>query len=274
MNISAIIPCYNCESFIEETLRSVLDQTYKPSEIILVDDCSNDRSLEIIRAFNSIKIFRNEENKGRSFSRNLGAKLSKGDFICFLDSDDLWDKDYLLSIKDYLKDYDLIYSIPRTFIDEKSKILRKTKKNYPLKESVFLGMVGYPSGICVKKSSFLFFDESLHQREDWDLFIRYILENKKILFLDIDKVFIREHKRRSSKSKDFFYYTIKLYEKYKNLIPKEYLSYFYYHLSLISFRFKEKDTGFKFLFKALKENPKIVFDRRRFFEIGKRLFKI
>ena len=85
--ISVIIPCYNGEKFIKETIQSVLDQTYSPIEILVVDDGSTDKSFEIASTFNEVCAVK-QDNSGVAAARNVGFEQSKGDFVCFLDADD------------------------------------------------------------------------------------------------------------------------------------------------------------------------------------------
>ncbi|QYS89019.1 glycosyltransferase family 2 protein [Flavobacterium davisii] len=93
LTFSVIIPLYNKENYIYNTLTSVIDQSYSNFEIIIVNDGSTDKSLEIIQNINDsrIRIF-NQQNKGVSSARNLGIKNAKGTLIAFLDADDLWKK--------------------------------------------------------------------------------------------------------------------------------------------------------------------------------------
>jgi glycosyltransferase involved in cell wall biosynthesis len=97
--VSIIMPNYNCERFIEETVNSVINQTYQNWELLIVDDCSTDNSVEIIKnCCNSdarIKLFINEKNSGAAASRNLALREATGKWIAFLDSDDLWTPDKL-----------------------------------------------------------------------------------------------------------------------------------------------------------------------------------
>lgn len=91
--VSIIIPNYNYASYLEECINSVIGQTYKNIEIIIIDDCSNDNSIEIIENLQQkfdIKLIRNTENSGVSFSRNKGIEAATGEYICFLDPDDTW----------------------------------------------------------------------------------------------------------------------------------------------------------------------------------------
>lgn len=96
--ISIIIPCYNTEKYIERCLDSIIKQTYKNLEIIVVNDCSTDNSLNIIEEYrnkdNRIKIVNHEKNKGLFHARLSGAKNATGEYIAFLDSDDYVEKDF------------------------------------------------------------------------------------------------------------------------------------------------------------------------------------
>lgn len=92
--VSVIIPVYNSEKFIGETINSVLNQTYKEIEIVLVDDCSKDNSRKIIEQFmkkhKNIVYHLQEKNEGAAVARNTALDIAKGRYIAFLDSDDLW----------------------------------------------------------------------------------------------------------------------------------------------------------------------------------------
>lgn len=92
--ISIITPSYNSARFISETIHSVLSQSITNWEMIVVDDCSVDNSVEIIRSFiavdSRIKLIQLTENSGAAVARNAAIKESKGRYIAFLDSDDLW----------------------------------------------------------------------------------------------------------------------------------------------------------------------------------------
>ena len=96
--VSIIMPAYNAARFISQSIQSVIDQTYKDWELIIIDDCSTDNTLDIINQFLNdcrIKVYKNQSNSGVSYSRNHGIKLAKNELISFLDSDDLWLKDKL-----------------------------------------------------------------------------------------------------------------------------------------------------------------------------------
>ena len=93
--ISLYIPAYNAENTIEKCIESVLSQTLKPSEIIVINDCSRDKTLSLIKKFNEIKIVNNIKNFGLAKSRNIALEVSKFDLIASIDSDVVCDKNWL-----------------------------------------------------------------------------------------------------------------------------------------------------------------------------------
>lgn len=95
--VSIIMPSYNTGKYIAEAIQSVINQTYKYWELIIVDDCSSDNTDEIVTSFSEprIKFFKNKINSGAAVSRNRALREAKGRWIAFLDSDDLWRIDKL-----------------------------------------------------------------------------------------------------------------------------------------------------------------------------------
>lgn len=91
--ISIVVPVYNAERWIENALDCLLKQTYQQFEIIIVDDCSTDRSMELLEKIQDarIKVFRNEKNSGPAFARNQGIKNAAGRYLAYMDADDLCD---------------------------------------------------------------------------------------------------------------------------------------------------------------------------------------
>lgn len=95
--VSVIMPSWNTATLIGESIRSVLAQTYPDWELIIVDDCSTDDTDAVVAAFDDerIRYFKNEKNVGAALSRNRALREAKGEWIAFLDSDDLWTPDKL-----------------------------------------------------------------------------------------------------------------------------------------------------------------------------------
>ena len=90
--VSIIMPSYNSEMYIADSIKTVVAQTYTNWELIIVDDCSTDKTIQIIESFHEprIKLFSNEKNSGAAISRNLALQKATGKWIAFLDSDDWW----------------------------------------------------------------------------------------------------------------------------------------------------------------------------------------
>lgn len=114
IQISTIIPIYNSEKLISRTLDSIINQKYRPMEIILVNDCSTDNTknicFEYIKKYNFIKMINLSENKGVSNARNKGIEVAKGDYIHFMDSDDTINDHMYLELSKYMEKgyYDIV----------------------------------------------------------------------------------------------------------------------------------------------------------------------
>jgi len=110
--VSVIIPVYNSEKYILECINSVINQTYKNLEIIIIDDKSTDNSVNIIKSIKDkrIKLIELEKNSGAAIARNKGIQASTGHYICFLDSDDYWKLKKIEKQVKFIKDKTFIYS--------------------------------------------------------------------------------------------------------------------------------------------------------------------
>ena len=122
--VSIIMPSYNTGRFISETIESVLAQSYSNWELIIVDDCSTDNTDEVIEDYISddrIKYIKNDKNSGAAISRNRALREAKGNWIAFLDSDDLWEPDKLQKQISFMKENGYYYSYTNYIeIDEES----------------------------------------------------------------------------------------------------------------------------------------------------------
>lgn len=127
--ITVVMPNYNGHRFVEQAIDSVLNQTYPYFELLVVDDCSKDDSLQLIQqkaqSDDRIRVIALEHNAGVANARNVGIKEAKGEFIALLDNDDLWTEDKLerqLSIAQ--KGADIVYC-SYDFIDEENRSIKK-----------------------------------------------------------------------------------------------------------------------------------------------------
>lgn len=112
--VSIVVPVYNAEKFLKDTIQTVLEQTYPNWELLLVDDCSNDNSVGIIKEYvkddKRIRLLKNEKNSGAALTRNHGIKEAKGTYLCFLDADDLWEKEKLEKQLKFMKENHCAFS--------------------------------------------------------------------------------------------------------------------------------------------------------------------
>lgn len=217
--VSVIMPCYNGEKFIGEAIESALNQTYKNWELIIVDDRSTDNSKKIIKQYyiadTRIQYIQHKKNKGIPSTRNTGIKISNGEYIAFLDQDDLWMKDKLdLFIREFNR-YDakvgIIFSdIEIVFADNiisrnykkvnYYKIQKLNKRNFIKK--LFMGnFIKTTSQVILRKECFNklgLLDERLHGGDDGDFWLRAAGEFN-FKYLDIPLTKYRFHKENTSK---------------------------------------------------------------------------
>ena len=145
--VSIIMPSWNTGRFIAESIESVLAQTYKNWELLIVDDCSTDNTDEVIASFKDtrIKYFKNEKNSGAALTRNRAMREAQGEWIAFLDSDDLWAPNKLEKQLGFMNDNGYVFSYHDFVkIDEESKPLNVyvTGPNVVTKQGMY--NYGYP----------------------------------------------------------------------------------------------------------------------------------
>lgn len=229
--VSIIVPVYNVAYCLETCLDSIVNQTYKNIEIILIDDGSEDNSGEICEKYamldKRIKVLHNL-NCGVSHSRNIGIKYSKGEYIVFIDSDDKVDKNYILYLLEPVKnrDYDLVIcnlinvykknnriKAIRVIIDK--KLTGNIKEDYfSLKEILPFSVLKLFKTEIIKDNS-IFFKENFNLSED-ELFIYdYLKHVKKYKFIN-EYLYYYIHRYNNSLSnnitlKNFNNYIKKLY---------------------------------------------------------------
>ncbi|WP_304542836.1 glycosyltransferase family 2 protein [Sulfurimonas microaerophilic] len=182
MDITVVIPTYNRYRFLKRAITSVLAQTYQPKEIIVVDDGSIDETFQIQTDFPQIKYIY-QENKGVSSARNIGIKHSSCNWIAFLDSDDVFEKEKLQKQVGFHKQN---AGILMSYTDEiwirDSQEINIPKKFQKIGKDIFTENLSYcniaPSSALIHKTVFDNvgrFDESLEVCEDYDLWLRIMI---------------------------------------------------------------------------------------------------
>ncbi|MCR8660523.1 glycosyltransferase family 2 protein [Paenibacillus endoradicis] len=206
MNISAVIPAYNAEHYIEKAVLSIVNQTDPVHEIIIVDDGSNDRTVDIVnrlqQQYKYIQLFQ-QTNAGASAARNNGISKASGNWILLLDADDECDADLIRKYNEKINEekYAAIYS-GFVQINETGEQISDTISGYEL-----LGEEGFcqmflrnpiisPSSSVIKKSVFYQlegFDTTIKYVEDVDYWLRILLNGMNIGYISQPLSFIRRH---------------------------------------------------------------------------------
>jgi glycosyltransferase involved in cell wall biosynthesis len=233
VKVSVIIPAYNAEKFIKETINSVLNQDFQDFEIIVVNDASTDRTKDIVQKIvgkeDKVRFFSLPENKGRGGAVNKGIDNSRGEYIVFLDSDDLMVEKRLKSQVDFLdenKDVALVYGNMEElkedgkinvkqgieFGKDPKEILLEAKEKKGWENERPFKILDYknedrfiPVGsVMVRKKVFekVSSDERLRNAEDFDLWLQIIGKGFKIKKMNIIGYRYREHLGQKSKNSD------------------------------------------------------------------------
>ncbi|SEA20236.1 Glycosyltransferase involved in cell wall bisynthesis [Flavobacterium gillisiae] len=221
--VSIIIPCFNSEEFITETIQSVQNQTYNNWEIIVVDDCSSDKTvaliLEMAKTDNRIHFFQLAENSGTGVARNLGVYKAIGRYISFLDADDLWKPEKLRKQIDFLK----INKIPFTFsfydcINEEGKPLGKRVEapvNLSYRQLFFCNYIGNLTGIYDVNYFGKITISSIRKRQDWMLWLTILKKIKVAKPVPESLAYYRVRNDSLSTSKlDLIQYNFAVYRKF------------------------------------------------------------
>ena len=222
--VSVIIPYYRKKQYISRALKSVTDQSYKKLEIIIVYDDSSRDDLKFIRHISSkdkrIKIFINKKNLGAGLSRNLGIKKSKGEYVAFIDADDLWYKSKINHQVKFMKNKGIFFSHTSYSIINKKNIIvsKRYAKDYlnleDLLKSCDIGL----STVMIKKSHLISNKfPNLKTKEDFVLWLKLLSKNVKIYGINKNLVLWRKTENSLSsnsiqKIKDAF----TLYYKFEN----------------------------------------------------------
>ena len=188
---SIIIPMYNASTTIEKTLDLCVNQTYVPKEIIIVDDCSSDDSMQVVQQWREnyagtidIVLEKLEQNSGPSKARNRGWKLATRDYIAFLDSDDWFLPEKLADIHHVLLENKEIVLLGHDYALENEVLKSSASLNQIFtKNLLFKNLTTTPS-VIVKREILERFDESMRYTEDHDLWLRITEQYDKTYFLD------------------------------------------------------------------------------------------
>lgn len=186
---SVVIPLYNKEKYIEDTLKSVMNQTFKDFEIIIVNDGSTDESLKVISQFKNEKTHvYSQGNQGVATARNNGVNYSSGLYIALMDADDVWYKNHLEELKKQIDLFPNAGLFCNNYeIKLQDTVIRKTKFNFPYKENCIIkdyfkgsiiDSIAWTSAIAFSKQNFTKiggFNPIYTTSQDIDLWIKFAL---------------------------------------------------------------------------------------------------
>ncbi len=178
--VSVILPTYNRADTIEKSIKSVLTQTYDDIELIIVDDCSLDNTEVVVRSFASpkIKYVRLSENGGACHARNIGVSYAQGEYIAFIDSDDVWRKEKIEEQLDCLKKYGgdiCLCKIERhDYPDNFMTVIPNCREGKLEKRQVQISGITDTIMVLAKHHVFenVVFDESIFMWQDYDWIAR------------------------------------------------------------------------------------------------------
>ncbi len=204
MRFSVIVPLYNKDPYIEKALRSVLSQTFKDYELIVVNDGSLDNSLavaeKVLSGVGNARII-NQENAGVSTARNNGIAAAQGEYICFLDADDWWEPTFLEEMDGLIKEYPDagLYCTNYYYVHNRKSVVKLDIPtgyyNYCKEYARTLCMSATSSSSCVSMAALAEmggFKSHLKLGEDFDLWIRIALKygtailNKPLVYFNND----------------------------------------------------------------------------------------
>lgn len=206
--VSVIIPAFNSERYLAEAVKSVLDQTYKQTECIVVDDGSTDNTAAIAKGFGDRIRYFYQENAERSVARNTGIKAATGQYLLFLDADDFFASGKIADQIAYLEEHPehaAVYSRVRFFHGDGEKkffdINRPTPAGDILRELLYGNFITVHSPLIRRSAVDAAggFSSSLTHNEDWEFFLRLALSGFTFGFLDQYHAFCRMHQTNTSR---------------------------------------------------------------------------
>lgn len=213
---SVVIPLYNKELSIRNTLQSVLDQTFTNFEIVIVNDGSTDSSVAIVEEFTDSRIrLIHQENQGVSAARNRGITEATYEWVAFLDADDLWLEDHLSTLADMIDQYSEEKVFATSYIRSNQNLLDSSDSSVRIVENYFTealkGHFVWTGVMCIHESIFDcigVFNTKLSRGEDLDLWARIGREYKYILSKKITSIYKIDSENRLTGSKSNYHQSI------------------------------------------------------------------
>ncbi len=225
VKISIIVPTYNSEKFISASIFSVKNQTHSNWELIIIDDCSSDNTGQVIKEFSSsdhrIKYIKLDKNSGAAVARNRGVEIASGEYLAFLDSDDVWLPNKLERQLNFMMDHGYLFtSTNYEYVDEFGQSLGRVTKSYPKLD--YHGLLKHGPGNStimyhVKETGKLFVPD-IRKRNDYLMWIGLIKKTKYLYGLNETLTQYRVRSNSLSEKKlDLIKYHWIIYRDYEKL---------------------------------------------------------
>lgn len=225
--VSVLMPAYNAQDYIGEAIESILNQSFADFEFIIVDDCSTDKTWQIIKDYSKkdkrIKPFKNKKNSGVTLTLNNGLKKCSGEYIARMDSDDISMSQRLEKQISYMEKNNIdVLGANIIFIDENGKSFGKRKYSKNIKKTIKLeSPLAHPTVVFRKKliDKFGGYEPEFNSAEDYDLWLRLWLKGARISILNMFLLKYRQHRDtiKQTKTKKTLKTTIKVkLNAYKN----------------------------------------------------------
>jgi len=221
--ISIITPNYNASKYIAATIESVQNQTYKNWELLIVDDCSTDNSIPLIESFllkdGRIKLFKLKKNLGSAVARNKGIEKAKGNFISFLDSDDLWFGSKLESQVKFMLDKEIGISFTTYFYQKNQfKKIIKAREIVTYKDLLknnFMGCLTVMYSVDLIGKQYF---PLLRKRQDWALWLKITRDGTKAYGISKPLAIYRKRETSLSSNKiSLLRYNWIVYRNFENI---------------------------------------------------------
>lgn len=210
--ISVILPVYNCETYVRETIQSVLNQTFEDFELLIIDDCSKDSTVEIVESFDDkrIQLFKKEKNTGYTNSLNYAVSIAKGEFIARMDGDDVCVSNRFEKQVQFLDDNpNIILCGTAIQIIGQNTILRHPSTHDEIKVKLCFGSAFYHPSVMGRITSFKEnpYDNKFEPAEDYDLWTRLAFKGE---LANLDEVLLkyRVHQKQISVVKNQYQITV------------------------------------------------------------------
>jgi len=269
--VSVIIPTYNRAKYISEAIGSIMSQTYNDYEIIVVDDGSTDNTKEVLKKYKEKIKYVCQKNQGSAAARNRGVKESRGEFIAFVDSDDLlMPRCFELQVQALEKNPQAAFAYGKSgLVDEGGRCIKKifsTKKRRS--GNIFEDLL---FGSCIRTDTAMFrkacfndiggYDKSLLRAQDWDMYLR-MCKKYEVVFIDEVVAQYRYHGSNSVRDTEMLLnFVLKIMNKHKGCFKDHpHRSHIYSEYGWEFIQKGRKERGKELILESLKLDPEQLFN--------------